>query len=43
MSDVQMNYKNSNSVDDNIVEIGLTTTLNSLAQQSSHKFLKVKS
>lgn len=40
-SDAQMNYKNSNSYDDNIVDIGLTTTLASLAQQSSHQFLKV--
>jgi hypothetical protein len=36
-----MNYKNSNSVDDNIIEIGLSSTMNTLAQQSSHQFLKV--
>jgi hypothetical protein len=35
-----MNYKTNTSVDENIFEIGLSSTMNSLAQQSSTKFLK---
>lgn len=41
MSDLPMNYKNTNNVDDNIIEIGLSSTMNSLAQQSSDEYLKL--
>lgn len=41
LSEAPMNYKTTSNVDDNIFEIGLSSTMNSLAQQSSTQFLKV--